>query len=49
MNFGASTGLLPESISEPPNQSTTTTAIVPRNSLIGWARAMRRAIMLLWR
>ena len=31
---------------EPPNHSTTITAMVPRNSLIGWARAWRRSIAL---
>ncbi len=36
---------LPLRISEPPNHSTMAIEQVPRNSLIGWARLCRRAIL----
>ena len=40
---------VPPRMSEPPNQSTMAMAVVPRNSLMGWASDWRRAIRLLSR
>ena len=47
MNDDALIDDAPLSISVPPNHSTMAMAVVPRNSLIGWASACRRATLLL--
>ena len=49
MNVGPSISEVFERIRLPPNQRMIATAVVPRNSLMGWASAVRRLTLLLMR
>ena len=46
MNSEALSVELPPRMSDPPNHSTIAMAIVPKNSLMGWASDWRRAMRL---